>query len=189
MWEGSVVGRSTSDGISLPKTQTTQPKYACTFTWTLLLHWNSSTLHSRQFAISLVTAFLNRTTSVFLCKNAASPDKRASATLSTAAKRVAGRPRPTHTKTLKLFLWKIIVTCYFKNKITICIPCESLGHVNLRTIIAHDKELFCARPSKWGVVSQNPTTWYISPSLSLDWAKSPKWTHVPRQMQADSFFG
>lgn len=44
----------------------------------------------------------------------------------------------THTKTLKLFLWKIIVTCYFKNKITIYIPCESLGHVNLRTIIAHD---------------------------------------------------
>lgn len=74
-------------------------------------------------------------------KTTASPDKRASATLSTAVKRVAERPRPTHTKTLKLFLWKIIVTCYFKNKITIYIPCESLGHVNLRTIIAHDNFL------------------------------------------------
>lgn len=55
-------------GFVSQKQETTHPSGACTFTCTLQFNWNSSTLHTRQFAISLATAFLNRRTSVFLCK-------------------------------------------------------------------------------------------------------------------------
>lgn len=42
----------TIDRVSQPKTETTHPKHACTSTCMLQLNWNSSTLHSRQSAIS-----------------------------------------------------------------------------------------------------------------------------------------
>lgn len=60
--------------------------------------------------------------------------------------------------------------------------------VSLQNLGLMRLELFPAYLSKWDV-SQILLIWDILLSRSLDWAKSPKWTHVPCQMQADFSFG
>lgn len=138
MWAGSVVSLSTGGRFSQPKkSETTHPKYARTFTCTPRLKWNSSTLHSRPSAISLETAFLDRTTSVFLCKNGAALDRRMSGKLT----KVKSAAHIQETKKKKYYRhafisWRIIVTCDFKHKTAITnFPCKNVWVIPiLRTL-------------------------------------------------------